>query len=242
MGVPVIGCECDVCRSRDPRNRRTRSALSIQESGTTVVIDTPPEFRLQALRCGLKRVDAVLFTHLHADHIFGFDDLRRFNQLQADRIPVYGSRETIEGLRRSFAYVFEPPQQPGISKPAVETHILEGPVQIGPLSVTPVPVLHGSLPITGYRVGPLAYLTDCSHIPESSLAQLEGLEVLVIGALRYRPHPTHFSIPQALEVVQRLKPRLAFLTHLSHEVDHRTAPRQLPPNVRLAYDGLELDI
>lgn len=242
VGVPMIGCRCSVCLSSDPRNHRTRSSIAICSDRASVIIDTPPEFRLQVLRAGITRLDGILFTHLHADHIFGFDDIRRFNQLQGEPLPVYGAPETIEGIRRVFRYAFEPPQQPGTSMPAVRTCAVEGPFQVGDLRFTPVPVLHGRLPVTGYRVGSFAYLTDCSEIPAASLPLLEGVETLVLGALRPTPHPTHFSIPEALAAIARLKPRRAYLTHLSHEVDHETVERTLPPNVFLAYDGLELEI
>lgn len=242
VGIPVIGCHCPVCRSTDPRNQRTRSAAAVFHRGATIVIDTPPEFRLQVLKNGIGRVDAVFFTHLHADHIFGFDDLRRFNQIQGAPMPVYGDQATMEGIRRVFRYAFEPPQQPGISKPSVTTHVVDGPFEAAGIAVTPVPILHGRLPIYGYRIGPFAYLTDCSAIPPSSLPLLEGLDTLVIGALRPTPHPTHFSIPEALAAIEEIGPRRAYLTHISHEVDHATVQRTLPAHVSLAYDGLLIDI
>src|SRR5690606_7323894 len=158
VGVPMIGCRCSVCLSSDPRNHRTRSSIAICSDRASVIIDTPPEFRLQVLRAGITRLDGILFTHLHADHIFGFDDIRRFNQLQGEPLPVYGAPETIEGIRRVFRYAFEPPQQPGTSMPAVRTYPVEGPFQVGDLRFAPVPILHGRLPVTGYRVGSFAYL------------------------------------------------------------------------------------
>lgn len=242
VGIPVIGCRCSVCQSRDSRNRRTRSAVAISQKGSTLVIDTPPEFRLQALQAGLDRVDAVIYTHLHADHIFGFDDLRRFNQIQGATLPIYGDRATIEGIRRIFRYAFEPPQQEGVSKPAVTVHVVEETFQAAGLTVTPVPIMHGTLTIHGYRIDGFAYLTDCSAIPASSLRLLAGVDTLVLGALRPTPHPTHFSIPEALEAIAQIRPRRAFLTHISHEVDHAAMEAALPPNVFLAYDGLQLEL
>lgn len=240
MGVPVIGCDCPVCTSPDPRNQRCRSSLLVRHNDIHVLIDTAPELRQQALRFQLRRLDAVLLTHTHADHIFGFDDLRRFNHLQGRPIPVYGSSETLGELQRIFAYCFRPPQ-PGGTKPEVELHPVAGAFRIGDLTFTPIPVWHGRMPVTGWRVGPVAYITDASRIPDESLELLTGLDVLVLGALRFRPHPTHMSISEALAVITELKPRRAFLTHLSHEVDHAFAERDLPPTVRLAYDGLRVE-
>jgi len=241
VGVPMIGCDCPVCTSPDPRNQRSRSSLLIRHESAHVLIDTTPELRQQALRFGLRRVDAVLLTHTHADHIFGFDDLRRFNHLQGRPVPVYGTPETLDNIRTIFAYAFRPPQ-PGGSKPEVELHPVQGAFRLGRLTFTPVPVLHGRMTVTGYRVGRVAYVTDVSHIPPSSRELLRGLDVLILGALRFRPHPTHLSIEEALAVIDDLKPRRAYLTHLSHEVDHAAANGQLPPPVQLAYDGLRIQV
>ncbi|HEY8418338.1 MAG TPA: MBL fold metallo-hydrolase [Limnochordales bacterium] len=239
VGVPVIGCDCPVCTSPDPRNQRFRSSVLLRHRDVHILIDTAPELRQQALRYGLRRVDAVLLTHNHADHIFGFDDLRRFNHLQGRPIPVYGAPDTLENIRCIFSYAFRP-AQPGGSKPEVELHPIDGVFQLGDLTFTPIPVLHGQMPVTGYRVGDVAYVTDVSHIPPASLELLRDLDVLVLGALRFRPHPTHMSIAEALEVIAELKPRRAFLTHLSHDVDYELTTRKLPPPVRLAYDGLRV--
>ncbi|MFO7310904.1 MAG: MBL fold metallo-hydrolase [Bacillota bacterium] len=241
MGVPVIGCDCPVCTSPDPRNRRNRSSVLIRHKDAHVLIDTAPELRQQALRFGLRRIDAVFLTHTHADHIFGFDDLRRFNHLQGKPIPVYGSPDTLGELQRIFAYCFRP-QQPGGSKPEVELRPVEGPFRLGSLMCTPIPVWHGQMPVTGWRIGRVAYVTDASRIPDESLALLEDLDVLVLGALRFRPHPTHMSIGEALSVIADLKPRQAFLTHLSHDVDHARTDQDLPPAVHLAYDGLSVHV
>lgn len=239
VGVPMVGCECDVCSSDNPHNVRARSSVLISHRQANVLIDTAPEFRMQALRFGLKRLDAVLFTHTHADHIFGFDDLRSFNLLQGRAIPVYGTPDTVAGLRHIFSYVFRP-VQPGASKPEVELHTVNGTFDVAGLTFTPIPVWHGRLPITGYRVDDVAYVTDVSDIPAESRELLYDLDVLVLGALRYRPHPTHMTIDEALNVIDELKPRRAYLTHLSHEVEHEATNKLLPPHVRLAHDGLEV--
>lgn len=241
VGVPMVGCECSVCLSDNPRNRRTRSSVLIRHQQVNILIDTTPEFRIQALRFGLKRLDAVLFTHIHADHVFGFDDLRSFNHIQGRSIPVYGTQETLAGLRHIFSYAFKP-VQPGGSKPEVELHTINGTFEVAGLTFTPIPVQHGQLPVTGYRVGDVAYVTDVSYIPDQSRELLADLEVLVLGALRFRPHPTHMTIDEALSVIDHLKPRRAYLTHLSHEVEHESTNKLLPPHVRLAHDGLEITV
>lgn len=242
VGVPAIGCRCAVCLSSDPRNRRTRSSIAVEYDGMRLVIDTGPDFRQQMLDAGIDHLDAVLYTHSHADHVFGFDDLRRFNYVQGTAIPIFGDKSTIDTIRCTFRYAFQPPQQPGATKPEIVPHVVTGPFHLGTIPVTPVPIYHGQLLVTGYRLGPFAYLTDCSGIPDSSMLLLKGVTVLVLSALRMTPHPTHFTIGQALETIERLAPEKAFLTHLSHEVDHAAVERSLPPSVFLAYDGLELDV
>ncbi|MFS8523438.1 MAG: MBL fold metallo-hydrolase [Limnochordales bacterium] len=242
VGVPMVGCRCPVCTSDNPRNHRARASVLIRRGGARILIDTTPEFRVQALRFGIDRVDAVLFTHTHADHIFGFDDLRAFTMLNGRPVPVYGTPDTLAQIRNIFSYVFRPVEQPGGSKPEVEVHEVNGRFDAAGLTFTPVPVLHGRLPVTGYRVGGLAYVTDVSHIPDESMELLRGRDVLVLGALRFRPHPTHMNIEQALAVVEELKPRRAYFTHISHEVEHEAANQLLPPHVRLAHDGLEVSV
>lgn len=239
VGVPMVGCRCRVCLSDNPRNKRARASVLIQAGRSNVLIDTTPEFRVQALRFGIDRLDAVLFTHTHADHIFGFDDLRAFNMVHGTPVPIYGTPSTLDELRRIFSYAFRP-VQPGSSKPEVRLHSIHGPFDVAGLTFTPISVLHGQLPIIGYRVGNVAYVTDVSHIPEESFVLLQGLDVLVLGALRFRPHPTHMTIDQALAVVEKLQPRRAYFTHISHEVDHDATNDLLPSHVRLAYDGLEV--
>jgi phosphoribosyl 1,2-cyclic phosphate phosphodiesterase len=197
--------------------------------------------RLQAIANGLRKLDGVLFTHSHADHIFGLDDVRRFNFMQGHAMPCYGQPETLEDIKRAFAYVFMETQAGG-GKPSLDLLPVEGPFRAGEFEVTPVPILHGRLPVLGYRIGRFAYVTDVSEIPPASLELLRGLDVLVLGALRPAPHSTHFSIPQAVEVAQELKPRQTYFTHMTHDLDHDDANRDLPPNIQLGYDGLTFDV
>lgn len=241
-GVPAIQCRCAVCTSPDPRNARARCSVVVSEGERRVLIDTPPELRHQAIRFHLERVDAVLFTHSHADHIFGLDDIRRFNDLQGGEMPCYGSAETLADVERAFRYVFVETQAGG-GKPRLVLHpVTSGPFTAAGLSVEAIPILHGRLPVFAYRFGAFAYATDASEISPESRDRLRGLDTLVLGALRHREHPTHFSIAQALEVVADLKPRRTFFTHMAHDLEHRATDRELPDGVRLAYDGLLLEI
>ncbi len=241
-GVPMIGCDCDVCRSSDPRDKRTRASVLVKLGGGNVLIDTATELREQALRNGVTRIDAVLFTHAHADHLHGIDDLRRFSGMQRRRVPVYGDVKMIAHIRRSHEYIFSDPDFTlGWGIPRLDLKPLDGPVEICGRTVTPVPIFHGAQTILGYRIGRLAYLTDCSGIPESSVPLLEGLHTLVLDALRERPHPTHYSLPEALAVVERLKPERAYFTHIAHDLAHAATESRLPENVRMAYDGLEVE-
>jgi phosphoribosyl 1,2-cyclic phosphate phosphodiesterase len=242
VGVPTIGCRCAVCRSLDPRDKRLRPSVLVSYAGRNVVIDTTPDFRAQVLRAGVERLDAVVFTHPHADHIMGLDDVRPFNYHQRSGIPVYGSPHTIDAVRRVFQYVFSDHAHES-SVPRLETHVLDGaPFELFGLRFTPVLLKHGSQEIYGYRFGAAAYLTDHSEIPEASMEALRGLDVLFLDALRHRPHPTHTTVARAVEYVAELKPRRAFLTHICHDLGHEETERALPPNVRLAYDGLELQV
>lgn len=241
-GVPVIGCRCAVCTSDDPRNRRLRPALHLELDDRDVLVDTPPDLRQQALDYGVERVDAVLFTHAHADHIYGLDDLRMFNFRQEGSIPCYGSAHTLTALRRSFAYVFDGSPEEGGGKPRLDLVEVREPFSLGDRRFVPVPVWHGSMEVFGYRCGDFAYVTDCNRIPESSRELLRGLEVLILGALRYRPHATHFSIAEAIEVARELGAERTVLTHLSHEVDHVAPEIPLPPGVEFGHDGLTCTI
>lgn len=240
-GVPVVGCECAVCRSADPRNRRLRPGLRLELAGGTAVVDTSPDFREQALRWPLARVDAVLYTHAHADHVFGLDDLRVFNFRQRAAIPCYGSPATMARLRQIFAYVFEAGQEGG-GRPRLELHPVEGPFELLGETVVPVPVRHGALEVYGYRVGRFAVVTDVDEIPEAAFAALAGVEVLVLSALRYRPHPTHFSFEQAIAAAARIGARRTVFTHIAHEIDHGDVRVPLPAGVEIGYDGLVVDL
>jgi phosphoribosyl 1,2-cyclic phosphate phosphodiesterase len=241
-GVPMIGCRCDVCRSADPRDRRSRPSVYLSlQAGPRLLVDTTPDLRTQALTYDIDRVDAILFTHCHADHVMGLDEVRRFNALQQASVPCYGDVRTLEELRRTFAYVFEAADEGG-GIPRISLHAVDGPFAIGPHTIVPVPVLHGRRTIFGYRVGGFAYLTDCSAIPDASWALLEGLDTLVIDALRHRPHPSHFTVAGALEVVERAAPRRALLTHICHDLPHAATSAALPAGVEMAYDGLTLEI
>jgi phosphoribosyl 1,2-cyclic phosphate phosphodiesterase len=242
VGVPTIGCHCDVCRSSDPRDKRLRPSILVSYEGHHVLVDTTPDFRTQALRVCLDRLDAVLFTHAHADHIMGLDDVRPFNFRQKERIPIFAAADTMTAVQRVFQYIFDGVQR-NTNIPQLEPRVIDGhPIDLFGLNFTPVPILHGTHAIYGFRFGDAAYLTDHSDIPESSLEQLTGLDVLFLDALRYKPHPTHSTVDRSLKTVERLAPRRAFFTHISHDLGHERAESMLPPNVRLAYDGLELTV
>jgi phosphoribosyl 1,2-cyclic phosphate phosphodiesterase len=208
--------------------------------GTAILVDTSPDLRQQALRHDLRRVDAVLYTHGHADHVLGLDDMRCFNALQEARIPCYGDPQTIREIRQTFAYIFDRATPAGGGLPEIDLFPVSGAFSLGEYRVTPVPLWHGKRLVYGYRVGSLAYLTDCSAIPDESWPIIEGTEVLVIDALRHRRHPTHFSVAEALEVVERLAPRHAWFTHICHDLPHVETSAALPENVQLAYDGLSV--
>jgi phosphoribosyl 1,2-cyclic phosphate phosphodiesterase len=238
-GVPVPACGCAVCTSGDARNRRTRCSVLLSWAGRNVLIDTSTDLRQQVLREGITRIDAVLYTHTHADHVHGIDDLRPFNLATGEAIPVYGSAETLAVIRRNFGYIFDGELPPGY-RPQLETHLAEAPFELFGQTVEPLLLQHGPGLSLGYRVGSFAYLADCSAIPEASERRLRGLELLVIDGLRFRPHETHFNIPQALAVSARLGARRTVLTHLSHEVDHGRHEPLLPHGTSLAFDGQRL--
>lgn len=240
-GIPVIGCECAVCRSDDPRDKRTRTSAVIRTGGATFLIDTATELRAQALATGLSHVDAVLMTHGHADHTGGFDDLRRFNEIQQKHLPVYADPTTASVLSDRYAYTFVDAFSFYGGKPDLHLHEVSGPFEALGQHITPIPVLHGRLPISGYRIGNLAYVTDAKTIPESSLELLTGLDVLVLNGLREREHPTHLSFGEAVDIIQKVTPRRAFLVHLSHETSHEKAQSLLPPGVAIAWDGLTVE-
>ncbi len=238
-GVPAIGCRCPVCTSGDPRNQRYRCSAWLRYEGHSVLIDTAPEFRLQAIRAGIERLDAILFTHSHADHIFGLDDVRVFSERQDMAIPCYGNPETLDDLRCRFDYIFKETQWGG-GKPRLDLKPMEDPLNLFGLEILPVDLLHGRLPVLAFRFGSVAYVTDCNNIPEASMERLRDLEVLVLDGLRWKPHPTHFNVDEALEVVAELRPGRTYLTHITHDLDYATTNALLPPRVELAYDGLTL--
>lgn len=242
VGVPTIGCRCEVCTSDDPRDNRLRPSVLVRYSGRNILIDATPDFRQQALRAGMERLDAVSFTHAHADHIMGLDDVRPFNFHQKGAIPIYGSPETIETIRRVFEYVFAGYEAES-SIPRLEPHLLDGqPFELFGLEFTPVLLRHGRSSVYGFRFGAAAYLTDHSEIPEESMGKLRGLDVLFLDALRHQPHPTHTTVERALAHVEELAPRRAFFTHICHDLPHARTESALPPHVRLAYDGLEITV
>ena len=246
MGVPQIGCDCATCRSDDPRDHRTRTAALISQGGTTLLIDTPPELRLQLLAARVRDVDAVLYTHLHADHVHGIDDLRSISIHRHDTLPLYGPRETMDHIEQSFRYIFDDNviPLPGTSKPRLVTQALEAerPVTIGGLDVLPLSFAHGNATVFGYRIGPVAYLTDVKRVSPAAMRALTGVEVLVLNALWWREHPTHLSIPDAVEVAREVGARRTFLTHLTHESSHRDLLKRLPAGVEPGYDGLQVEV
>ncbi len=240
-GIPMIGCDCDVCRSSDPRDRRNRPSAAVTlPDGRVIVIDLPPEFRLAVLATGLPRVDAVLLTHGHADHIMGADDLRRFNNLSGASIDCYANAATIATIRRVFGYAERPYTNP--DRPSVRLHAIDGPTEVAGVTVRPIALLHGRMEIFGYRIGRFAYCTDVSAIPDRSWPLLDDLDLLVINALRYRPHPAHFSLAEALDAIERIAPRRALLTHIAHEISHEGTSAQLPANVEIAFDGQRVEV
>jgi phosphoribosyl 1,2-cyclic phosphate phosphodiesterase len=242
-GVPMIGCTCAVCQSTDPCDRRTRPSLHVNvEGGPSILVDTSTDLRQQALTNRITRVDAILFTHSHADHVMGLDDVRRFNMMQGGAIPVFADERTANDLRRTFSYVFNPPTEKGGGIPQISLSTITGAFSIGGVAIQPVPLLHGSRPVLGFRFGSLAYLTDCNRLPDEAWPLLEGLDVLILDALRHRPHPTHFTVAEALTVVERLKPQRTYLTHICHDLPHAATNASLPAGVELAYDGLALTI
>jgi phosphoribosyl 1,2-cyclic phosphate phosphodiesterase len=249
MGVPTLGCSCRVCTSSDPRDQRLRPSIAVEwqdadnhSASHRVLIDTGPDFRQQALRFGIRNIDAVFYTHAHADHILGLDDLRPLSFSHRDRkLPLYADGPTAEVLERVFSYTFSA-DSTYPTRARVELRRLDGPVDVAGLTFIPVPLMHGSLEVTGYRFGNAAYLTDMNNIPDASLALLDGVDVVVLDALRPQPHPTHANLTDAIAWAEKIGARHSWFTHMSHEVMHAETDPQLPPSIRLSYDGLRIPI
>lgn len=242
VGVPMVGCRCQVCTSPDPRDKRLRPSVLLRLGEHRILIDTAPDFRYQALRFALDRIDAILYTHSHADHILGLDDVRPFNFMQRGEIPIYASAESLHVIERTFQYVFDAsPSQS--SRPRLSLHCFENePIYVAGFHIEPVRASHGKGVVYGFRFGDSAYMTDHSEIPPESLSRLAGLDVLFLDALRHNPHPTHSTVDASLKTVELLRPKRAFFTHISHDLLHASVEARLPPGVRLAYDGLEIPI
>lgn len=244
MGVPVIGCDCAVCRSENPRNKRSRASVVVRAGELTVLVDTGPDLRMQALREDLRVVDAVLYTHAHMDHVVGFDDLRAFCWRRSEPLPLHATAACMADLKRMFGWAFSPENQyPGYVKPAAT--VIAGPFHIGDLEITPLAVVHSSIETIGYRFDyprakSVAYLPDVKHIPERTMESLKDIDILIVDALRPGAHPTHFSVNEALLVAQECGARETWLTHLGHENDHDELGARLPANVKVAWDGLRI--
>ena len=234
----MIGCDCEVCTSADSRDRRTRPAVLFSFDNRNLLVDTPPELRLQCIACEVRQVDAILFTHHHADHITGLDDVRRFNWLQSGPLTLYGSADTMQRVRHAFAYAFEDDPDYPSAKPDLRSEVIDGPFELFGRTVIPIPLMHGPLPVFGFRVGNIAYCTDCNAVPDSSRKLLEGLDVLVLDGLRRRPHPTHFNLDEAIAEAERIGARRTYFTHIAHELPHAETNAGLPEGMELAYDGL----
>jgi phosphoribosyl 1,2-cyclic phosphate phosphodiesterase len=242
-GVPVVGCRCRVCTSSDPRNQRLRQSVSIEVNGKHFLIDTTPDLRLQLLRHPIPRLDFILYTHSHSDHLMGLDDIRPFNFRQHETIHAFASEPTTKAIRRAFGYIWDAGSQIGGGKPQLELHAVDGTFTHDGVAITPVPVAHGDWTISGFRIGAFAYITDTNGVPPASIELLRGVDTLALDGLRPAPpHPTHFTIDQAVACARQVGARMTYLIHLTHEVDHAEVEATLPENVRLAFDGLELEL
>jgi phosphoribosyl 1,2-cyclic phosphate phosphodiesterase len=241
MGVPTIGCDCAVCHSSDPHDRRTRPSILVEYGGKTVLIDSTPDFREQAIREQIRQIDAVLYTHSHADHILGLDDLRPLSfRHKPNKLPLYARPEAADFIRKTFRYIFDADYKFG-GLAQVELNSFQGPVELFGASFEPIAVIHGESEIDGFRFGSAAYLTDHSDVPEASLLKLRNLDILFLDALRHTPHPTHSTVEKSLRIVERLKPKRAFFTHICHDLPHEATNATLPADVRLSYDGMKLE-
>lgn len=241
QGVPVIACRCRVCRSGDSRDRRLRTSALLEVEGRNILFDIGPDFRQQMLREDVGRLDAILITHAHRDHVGGLDDIRSFNYVQHSKMDVYLNAEARFAIERDYHYIFEPHQYPGL--PEADLHTVEAPFTAAGVEVVPVKAMHKDLPVLGYRIGAMAYITDANYMAPSEIAKLKGVKVLVINALRREKHFSHYSLPEALAVIEEVAPERAYLTHMSHEMGlHEEVSATLPPHVALAYDGLKVEI
>ena len=240
QGVPVIACHCRVCRSGDSRDRRLRTSALLEVEGRNILFDIGPDFRQQMLREDVGHLDAILITHAHRDHVGGLDDIRSFNYVQHSKMDVYLNAEARFAIERDYHYIFEPHQYPGL--PEADLHTVEAPFTAAGVEVTPVKAMHKDLPVLGFRIGTLAYITDANYMAPEEMAKLKGMKVLVINALRREKHFSHYSLPEALEVIETVAPERAYLTHMSHEMGlHAEVSATLPPHVELAYDGLRVE-
>ena len=244
VGVPAIGCECPVCCSSDPRNNRHRASLYVESGGVHVIVDTPPDFREQVLRFKVPRVDAVLFTHAHADHVFGFDDIRRYNTIQECVIPAYANAETIADLRRVFDYIGEE-RVPGAYRPWIDFRETTGSFRVGALLIEPLCVEHGAKHTQGYRIEgegrALGYVPDCLSMAEDVMVRLEGVDIMILDALRDRPHSTHMTLDVSVDLLKRIGAGQSYITHMCHELDHQETVNRLPEGIDVSYDGLTVE-
>lgn len=242
-GVPMIGCDCAVCRSGNPADRRTRPSVFVRYGAQHILVDTTPELRLQCLDNGISQLHAVLYTHHHADHVAGLDDLQRFNWTMKQAVPLYGTERTLGRIRSMFSYAFVPAPNSPHSRPRLElVEIDSEPFTVGNETIVPIPLMHGPLPVLGFRFGRFAYCTDCNHIPDESMERLTNLDVLVLDALRTTPHPAHFNVEEAVETARRIGARQTYFTHITHQLGHETTNRELPKGMALAHDGLRFVI
>lgn len=243
-GIPIIGCDCAVCTSRDPRDRRRRTSLFVEADGQHILVDTPPDFREQALAFKVPRVDVVFFTHSHADHIFGFDDIRRYNTMQRQVIPAYAGEATLQDLRRVFNYITTE-REDGYYRPQIDFRLMAGPVQVGGVTVEPLPVVHGRQPVNGFLFSTagvrLAYVPDCKVMPAETLERIRGVDVMVLDALRHRQHATHMTVEESLACLEQIGAARSYLIHLCHDLGHAGLECELPAGVQVAYDGLVIE-
>lgn len=242
-GVPMIGCDCAVCVSSDPRDKRTRPSIYVRMGQLGILVDTAPELRLQCLANDITHLTAVLYTHHHADHVTGLDDLRRFNWLMKSPVHCYGAERTMTSLRRMFIYAFEPAPDSPHSRPQLEFHTVDhDPFTLAGEIITPIPLTHGSMPVLGFRIGNFAYCTDCNVICDDSIARLQDLDVIILDALRRTSHPAHFNLEQAVAMAKRIGARRTFFTHMTHQLGHQQTCQELPDGIDLAYDGLRITV